>query len=68
MKYVLAPSVAIKWVLLPRAMHISSQQRIGVYDCLYVALAEREKCKVLTADQRVVAPFPAQSISLDSLP
>lgn len=54
--------------LLPRAMDISSQQRIGVHDCLYVALAEREQCKVVTADQRVLALFPAHSISLDCLP
>src|SRR5438552_12171523 len=31
--------------LLPRAYAISSQARIGVYDCLYVALAEREGCE-----------------------
>src|SRR4051794_16303013 len=30
--------------LLPRAVAISSAMRCGVYDCLYVALAEREKC------------------------
>src|SRR5262249_36781341 len=29
--------------LLPRAYAISSSLRVGVYDCLYVALAEREK-------------------------
>ena len=28
--------------------------RIGVYDCLYVALAERRKCKLVTADDRLV--------------
>lgn len=54
--------------LLPRALEISSQQRIGVYDCLYVALAEREQCKIVTADQRVLALFAALTISLDSLP
>jgi len=30
--------------LLPRAIAISVQVRHGVYDCLYVALAEREGC------------------------
>src|SRR5262245_42766775 len=30
--------------LLARATEISSQHRVGVYDCLYVALAEREGC------------------------
>jgi predicted nucleic acid-binding protein len=39
--------------LLLRAYEISSQMRIGVYDCLYVALAEREGCALLTADDRL---------------
>src|SRR5436190_18754187 len=40
--------------LLPRAYAISSHHRIGVYDCLYVALAEREGCEFVTADDRLV--------------
>jgi predicted nucleic acid-binding protein len=40
--------------LLSRALSIASQARIGVYDCLYVALAEREGCEFLTADDRLV--------------
>jgi predicted nucleic acid-binding protein len=40
--------------LLKRALDIASQSRIGVYDCLYVALAEREGCELLTADDRLV--------------
>jgi len=48
--------------LLPRAYEISSQFRVGVYDCLYVALAEREKCELATADDKLVrnlqGPFP----------
>jgi putative transposase len=40
---------------LPRAIAISSAVRIGVYDCLYVALAEREGCEFVTADARLVA-------------
>jgi predicted nucleic acid-binding protein len=40
--------------LLKRALEIASQARIGVYDCLYVALAEREGCELLTADDRLV--------------
>lgn len=50
--------------LLPRAVELSSQQRIGVFDCLYIALAEREQCKVVSADQRMNALFPAYVISL----
>jgi predicted nucleic acid-binding protein len=40
--------------LLPRAIGISSRYRQGVYDCLYVALAEREKCELVTADDKLV--------------
>src|SRR5207253_6858690 len=32
-------------LLLPRAVAISSAMRCGVYDCLYIALAEREGCE-----------------------
>lgn len=48
--------------LLTRAFDIASAGRIGVYDCLYVALAEREGCELVTADDRLVrnlrASFP----------
>jgi predicted nucleic acid-binding protein len=40
--------------LIPRAYEFSSRHRIGVYDCLYVALAEREGCELVTADTRLV--------------
>jgi predicted nucleic acid-binding protein len=57
--------------LLRRAIEISVQARIGVYDCLYVALAEREGCDLLTADDRPVRTlrptFPFLS-ALASLP
>jgi len=41
--------------LLTRAVEIASQRRIGVYDCLYVALAELENCELVTADDKLVA-------------
>jgi predicted nucleic acid-binding protein len=41
--------------LLLRATDISSLLRVGVYDCLYVALAEREACDLVTADTRLLA-------------
>ena len=53
-------------LLLPRAYQISSQIRIGVYDCLYVALAEREQCDLVTADQRLLNSlkgFPVRPLS-----
>jgi predicted nucleic acid-binding protein len=40
--------------LANRAIDISSRLRIGVYDCLFVSLAEREKCEFVTADDRLV--------------
>src|SRR6266496_2092874 len=40
--------------ILLRAVEISSQMRVGVYDCLYVALAEGEKCDFVTADDKLV--------------
>ena len=55
----------------PRAYEISSQMRIGVYDCLYVALAERESCQLVTADDRLVKTLQPQFpfvISLAAVP
>jgi predicted nucleic acid-binding protein len=57
--------------LLDRAVDISSQTRSGLYDCLYVALAEREGCEVVTDDQRLVAnmsPLFPFIVPLASLP
>jgi predicted nucleic acid-binding protein len=57
--------------LLPRAYAIASQARIGVYDCLYVALAEREGCELVTADDRLVRNLQARFpfiVPLASLP
>ncbi len=39
--------------LLPRAVELASEKRIGVYDCLYVALAEEQGCSLLTSDARL---------------
>lgn len=46
--------------LLPRAIAISSSARIGVYDCLYLALAEREGCEFVTADEKLVRNLQLQ--------
>lgn len=40
--------------LLRRAVAISSAARVGAYDCLYVALAERENCELVTADDKLM--------------
>jgi len=39
---------------LLRAIDIASAVRVGVYDCIYVALAEQEKCELMTADATMV--------------
>lgn len=54
--------------LLPRAAELSSNERIGVYDCLYIALVERENCKLITADQRLVNTFPDHTVLVSKLP
>jgi predicted nucleic acid-binding protein len=55
--------------LLPRAYEISSRFRRGVYDCLYVALAEREGCEMLTTDVKLASDLSAFPIVLlSSLP
>lgn len=53
MKYILDASVALKWVL-PEAYALASAARISLYDCLYVALAEREGCRLVTGDIRLI--------------
>lgn len=57
--------------LMLRAIHIASIRRVGVYDCLYVALAEREGCEFVTDDNRLVRNLQNQFpfiIALASLP
>jgi predicted nucleic acid-binding protein len=53
--------------LLRRAVAISSSARIGVYDCLYVALAEREKCEMVTADDKLIKNLGPQFPFIKSL-
>jgi predicted nucleic acid-binding protein len=54
------PQLLLTYPLYPRAIAISSNARIGVYDCLYVALAEREGCQLVTADTRLVSNLQPQ--------
>jgi len=65
-----APQLVPYLPLMPGAMRISSVHRIGVYDCLYLALAEQEGCKLVTEDARLSslkAQFPF-ILSLADLP
>jgi predicted nucleic acid-binding protein len=57
--------------LLPRTYEISSALRQGVYDCLYVALAEREGCELVTSDDKLIKklqPIFPFIVPLSSLP
>ena len=54
--------------LLSKAYSLASAARVGVYDCLYIALAEQEQCKLLSADDRLQRTFPQQVVPLASLP
>lgn len=60
-------SVALRWVLpeaysdkairvplLDRAYEIASAERIGIYDCIHVALAESQNCELVTADDKLI--------------
>jgi predicted nucleic acid-binding protein len=49
-----APRLIASLPLTQRAIAISSQMRIGVFDCVYVVLAERENCELVTADARLI--------------
>lgn len=65
------PDLHASLPLLPRACEISSQFRIGIYDCLYVVLAERQACRFVTADDKLVRNLQAQFsfiVSLASFP
>ena len=57
--------------MLPRAYEIAYLHQATVYDSLYVALAEREGCELLTADTKLInnlrQAFPF-IIPLSSLP
>jgi predicted nucleic acid-binding protein len=57
--------------LVSRAIDISSQTRSAFYDCLYVALAEREGCELVTVDDKLVRNLQPQFpfiIHLSALP
>ena len=66
-----APALTPILSLMDRALDISIQSRHNFYDCLYVALAEREGCELLTADTKLITnlqtPFPFIT-SLATLP
>ena len=58
------PDLHASLPLLPAAYERSSRWRIGVYDCVYLALAEREQCKMITADEKLAGQFPTETVLL----
>ena len=65
------PTLRSSLLLLPRAYEISSAEQVGVYDCLYVALAEAEGCELVTADDKLLKKLQARFpfiVALTSLP
>jgi predicted nucleic acid-binding protein len=48
------PSLHASIAFILRACEISSLEHVGMYDCLYVALSEREQCQLVTADDKLV--------------
>jgi predicted nucleic acid-binding protein len=59
-----APALLPHLPVMQVAFGLSSAMRVGLYDCLYVALARTESCRVVTADQRLLNTFPGDTISL----
>ena len=65
------PSLHPALPLMLRAYAISSSERIGIYDCLYVALAERENCELVTSDDKLIKNLQSRFpfiIALATLP
>ncbi|HEY2786458.1 MAG TPA: type II toxin-antitoxin system VapC family toxin [Fimbriiglobus sp.] len=57
--------------LLVRAMEMALLHRRAVYDCLYLALAERDGCELVTADDQFARGLRASYpyiVSLVGLP
>jgi predicted nucleic acid-binding protein len=53
------PYLQDSFKLIPRAAAICQQWQTGFYDAIYVALAEREGCQLITADDKLVAKVQA---------
>jgi predicted nucleic acid-binding protein len=54
------PRLSPSFPLLTDAYSIASALRTSFYDCLYVAVAERESCQFVTADVRAVTILQPQ--------
>jgi predicted nucleic acid-binding protein len=61
------PDLRPSMPLLARAFMTATAARMGVYDCLYVALAEQEQCDLVTADDRLIRNLGPQFRFIKSL-
>jgi predicted nucleic acid-binding protein len=64
------PQLVPSLPLVPDAYALASAARISFYDCLYVALAEREGCQFITADLRLIGILQKDHpliVALDSM-
>ena len=50
--------------LVPRAMDVARRLGHPVYDCVYLALAEREHATFITADQRLLRRLSARRLDI----
>ncbi len=50
--------------LVPRAMEMARRLQHPVYDCVYVALAEREHAAFVTADERLLRALSARKLDV----
>lgn len=53
--------------IMPRAHEIALKYRIGIYDVLYVALAERENAELFTTDDKMIKKLQGQFPFIQSL-
>ena len=65
------PQLHLTRLLLPAVTRIVAQARVTIYDALYVALAEKEACELVTADDKLLKNLGPQFpfvVPLASLP
>lgn len=53
--------------LMPRALNIGLKHQLAVYDSIYIALAERLNCPLITVDQRQSKAAHFEGVTLKSI-
>jgi predicted nucleic acid-binding protein len=52
----------------PRALQLAHELAHPIYDCLYLAVAEEARCKLVTADMRVLRAVRASKYAEQAIP